>query len=181
MLTAEVVVRSYAGLRVFQRENVDHGLLPLPSLRDTGRCRMLGIHIEGAGHPSSEETRTATELKLAAVCGPIAVWHSMQRSSLHTCFEKRLGSLYYSNKVEPIYSACNQMLPYTIVRAIRVAVNSILRETPSRVTSIETAFFKLLQVLERKTDAAALRICSGYLDQYAHSPPSRGMHLPGDG
>ena len=91
MLTAEVVVREVTGLRIFQRENVNHGLLPLPSLRDTGRCRMLGIHIEGAGHPSSEETRTATELKLAAVCGPIAVWHSMQRSSLHTCFEKAPG------------------------------------------------------------------------------------------
>jgi hypothetical protein len=58
-----------------------------------------------------------------------------------------------------------------------------LCETPSLVTSINTASFELLQVLERKTDALApaLRVCSDYLDKYAHSTPSRGMHLPGDG
>ena len=64
-----------------------------------------------------------------------------------------------------------------------MAVNSIVCETPILVTSIEidTVFFQLLQVLERNTDAIALGMYSGDLDQYAHSPRTRGMHLPGDG
>ena len=84
--TVEIVVREHAALGAFQRENVNHGLLPFPSLRNTGRCRMLGIHIEGARHPSSEETKTANRGILAAVCGPIAV--SMQNPPCIRCFEK---------------------------------------------------------------------------------------------
>ena len=60
-------------LSVLERENVKHGLLPLPSLRDTGRCRMLVIHTGGVRHPSSEETNRKTEIDLVAAHDAVAV------------------------------------------------------------------------------------------------------------
>jgi hypothetical protein len=59
MLPAAVMKGPGTMLSVLQRENVKHGLLPFPFLRDTGRCRMLGIHAGGVRHPSSEGNTTA--------------------------------------------------------------------------------------------------------------------------
>ena len=107
VFTAEVVVRSGAGLRVFQGENVNHGLLPLPFLRDTGRCRMLGIHLEGVRHPSSEGNKNRNRGILVAVYGPIAVWHFDAESSLHALLRKKAPrpSLLFE-QLEPIHNAC---------------------------------------------------------------------------
>ena len=113
----KVEVPSDAVLGVFQRENVDHGLRPLPFLRDIGRCRVLGIHIEGARHPSSERNKNRKSSGYSQRPGPIAVGTYDAGSSLHPlllcirCFEKRFGPLYYSNKVEPLRNACNQVAP----------------------------------------------------------------------
>lgn len=42
-----------AMLGIRQIQNVDHGLPPLPLLRESGRGRVLGIQTGGDGHPSS--------------------------------------------------------------------------------------------------------------------------------
>jgi hypothetical protein len=55
LMLAEVIVQTArAVLGIYQLQNVEHGLLPLPALRDSGRCRMLGIRTGGVRHPSSE-------------------------------------------------------------------------------------------------------------------------------
>lgn len=107
----KIEIPSDAVLGVFQRKNVYHRLRPLPFLRDTGRCRLLGIHIEGVRHPSSEETKTASRVDTRRGRARLLLEPAMQSLLCTCCFEKRFGPLYYSNKVEPLRNARNQVAP----------------------------------------------------------------------
>jgi hypothetical protein len=140
----EVEVPSDAALGVFQRENVDHGLRPLPFLRDTGRCRVLGIHIEGARHPSSERNKNRKSSEYSQRPGPIAVGTYDAGSSLHPLLRKALRSSLLFEQGGTATQRMQSSCAYTIVGAIGVTVNSILCETPSLVTSIDTASFELV-------------------------------------
>jgi hypothetical protein len=170
-----------AKLRIRQSQNVEHGLLPFPPLRDNGRCRMLGIHSGGVRHPSSETNTTASRVvrsRLMSGCR----WNVRCRIvPAFVCSEMLFVPLYSSQQAAGYTNPRRaQCCAYTIVRAIRRAVNSIVCETLARVTSTVTALWRIA-MLNMKIGVLAAPACSGDLDKYAHSPYGRGMHLPGDG
>jgi hypothetical protein len=99
-----IVHMTHAVLRIRERQNVEHWLLPLPSLRDNGRCRMLGIHIGGVRHPSSEETQLQAESVFVAAYGSNCLssdcccWNVRCRNSPAFVALRPFIPLYYSNK-----------------------------------------------------------------------------------
>lgn len=56
VLVESIMDVTCAMLGIRQIQNVEHGLPPLPLLRESRRCRVLGIQTGGDGHPSSNET-----------------------------------------------------------------------------------------------------------------------------
>jgi hypothetical protein len=113
----------------------------LGTLADAGcwafTLRVLVIH-------PPKETKTANRVDTRSGVARLLFELAMQGPLCIRCFEKRFGPLYYSNKGGTATQRLQSSCAYTIVGAIGLTVNSILCETPSLVTSIDTASFELL-------------------------------------
>lgn len=92
-----------AKLRIRQSQNVEHGLLPFPPLRDNGRCRMLGIHTGGVRHPSSETNTTASRVVVLSSLMSGCRWDAMQDCPRIRCSEILFVPLYLSEQAGGIH------------------------------------------------------------------------------
>jgi hypothetical protein len=125
-----------AMFRVRQSQNVEHGRLPLPTLRGSGRCRMLGIRSGGVRHPSSNETQLQPGTAFVAASGSNCCWNLRCRIPPAFAASKSPWFLFTTRiRRQDRYGIHPECCAYTIVEASRRAVNSLLCETPGRVTS----------------------------------------------